>query len=307
MSLVLVLGLVLTSTAKADLVGWWKLDEGSGTTVSDASGKGHNGTIVGNPQWVSGVSGLALEFDGDDRVDLGNDPSLDITAPITIMIWARTAVVGETHTTNPGVFAKAESGPGWSWQLRYKAVGTPGYLGFQFNPVSGASVWVSVGQNLEVGEWYHVTGVVNGTDATCYLNGQETDRDPLPNFQKSNGKLFIGYEGWIPWYGAADDARIYSHALSEIEILSAMAGEPWPYAFGPDPPDGAVLSGTWVTLSWKAGDLAVSHNVYLGNNFNDVNSGTGETFRGNQATAFFVAGFPGFAYPDGLVPGTTYY
>jgi hypothetical protein len=30
-------------------------------------------------------------------------------------------------------------------------------------------------------------------------------------------------------------------------------------------------------------------------------------FRGNQTLTYYVAGFPGFAYPDGLVPGTTYY
>jgi len=39
----------------------------------------------------------------------------------------------------------------------------------------------------------------------------------------------------------------------------------------------------------------------------DVTDGTGDVFRGNQATADYVVGFPGFPYPEGLVPGTTYY
>jgi hypothetical protein len=47
--------------------------------------------------------------------------------------------------------------------------------------------------------------------------------------------------------------------------------------------------------------------VYFGENFNDVNDGTGDTFQGNQTDTFFVVGFPGFPYPEGLVPGTTYY
>ena len=47
--------------------------------------------------------------------------------------------------------------------------------------------------------------------------------------------------------------------------------------------------------------------MYFSDNFNDVNDGAESTFRGNQADTFFVAGFPGFPYPDGLVPGTTYY
>jgi len=60
-------------------------------------------------------------------------------------------------------------------------------------------------------------------------------------------------------------------------------------------------------MSWSAGDFTVSHDVYMGDNFDDVNDGTGDTFQGNQPATFFVVGFPGFPYPEGLVPGTTYY
>ncbi|MCH8119092.1 MAG: LamG domain-containing protein, partial [Planctomycetes bacterium] len=273
---ILVLG--AAPIASADLVGHWKLDEGSGIIAYDSSGNGHDGTIVGNPQWVRGVSGLALEFDGDDHVDLGNDPSLDITAPITIMIWARTSVVGETHTTNPGLIAKAESGVDWSWQLRYKAVGSPGYLGFQFNPVTGGRVWVNVGQNLEVGEWYHIAGVANGTDAICYLNGEQTDRQPLVDFVGGNGKLFIGYEGWVHWYGAADEVRIYDTALTQAEIQQAMIGVPPGAASKPSPADEATDVPREGTLSWTPGEFAAptnGHKVYFGQSFNDVNDATG--------------------------------
>jgi hypothetical protein len=47
--------------------------------------------------------------------------------------------------------------------------------------------------------------------------------------------------------------------------------------------------------------------VYFSDNFADVNDGSGDTFQGNQEDTFLVVGFPGFAYPEGLVPGTTYY
>ena len=80
-------------------------------------------------------------------------------------------------------------------------------------------------------------------------------------------------------------------------------------AYNPSPADGSLYMDTWVTLSWSPGDTAASHHVYMGESFDDVNDATNEsdTFRGNQAATFYVAGFPGFAYPDGLVPGTTYY
>ena len=80
-----------------------------------------------------------------------------------------------------------------------------------------------------------------------------------------------------------------------------------PEARDPDPANRSVYSDTWGTLYWSAGGHAVSHDVYMSDSFNDVNDGTGDSFRGNQAFTFLVAGLPGFPYPDGLVPETTYY
>jgi len=78
-------------------------------------------------------------------------------------------------------------------------------------------------------------------------------------------------------------------------------------AYGPSPKDGVMLNQTWITLTWTPGVSAVSHNVYIGDNFDDVNDGLDDTFRGNQTDALSIAGFPGYPFPDGLVPGTTYY
>jgi len=95
--------------------------------------------------------------------------------------------------------------------------------------------------------------------------------------------------------------------LFSFFLVLSMAGRGWPGVSKPDPADGALHEDTWVNLSWQPGRNAASFDVYLGENFDNVNDGTGETFRGNQTDDFFVAGFPGFPYPDGLVPGTTYY
>jgi len=78
-------------------------------------------------------------------------------------------------------------------------------------------------------------------------------------------------------------------------------------ARNPEPADGALLENIWVNLSWIPGGFAASHDVYLGDNFDDVSAGAESTFQGNQTATFIVVGFPGFPYPDGLIPGTTYY
>jgi hypothetical protein len=75
----------------------------------------------------------------------------------------------------------------------------------------------------------------------------------------------------------------------------------------PNPADGALVMDTWVNLSWTPANFAVTSDVYIGDNFDDVNNGAESTFQGNQADAFIVVGFPGFPFPDGLVNGLTYY
>jgi hypothetical protein len=80
-------------------------------------------------------------------------------------------------------------------------------------------------------------------------------------------------------------------------------------AYNPDPADGAYITDTYATLGWSPDSAAVSQDVYFGDNYDDVANGTGDTFRVNQDrdTNFYIVGFTGYPYPDGLVPGTTYY
>ena len=109
----------------------------------------------------------------------------------------------------------------------------------------------------------------------------------------------------ISWgFGAAGDLFV-----DEVRILDAEGGEQYPYALSPVPEDGAFHLDTWVSLGWRAGDSAVSHDVYIGDSLDEVNDGVpgAPGFQGNQAETSLLLGFPGFAFPDGLVPGTTYY
>jgi len=69
------------------LVGYWKFDEGSGTTASDSSGNNNHGTLVNGPTWTTGKVGQALEFDGGD--DIVKTTTSPISPPITISIWVK--------------------------------------------------------------------------------------------------------------------------------------------------------------------------------------------------------------------------
>ena len=99
-----------------------------------------------------------------------------------------------------------------------------------------------------------------------------------------------------------DAAGANSMQIAEIELLIPIYK-----ASVPIPADGAVHEDTWANLGWTAGEAAVSHDVYISADRAEVESGAAEAFAGNQTMNFLVVGFPGFAFPEGLQPGTTYY
>jgi len=92
-----------------------------------------------------------------------------------------------------------------------------------------------------------------------------------------------------------------------IQSQYLWVGGDRPEPSGPNPADGAVIRDTWVSISWSPGDFGASHNVYIGESFEDVQAGTGDTFRINQTGKDYAIGFSGHPYPDGVVKGTTYY
>ena len=90
--------------------------------------------------------------------------------------------------------------------------------------------------------------------------------------------------------------------IAEIELLTPVFK-----ADAPVPADDAVHADTWASMSWTAGEAAVSHDVYFSDNYDDVAAGAEAAFRGNQTLPSLIVGFFGFPIPDGLLPGTTYY
>jgi hypothetical protein len=213
-------------------VGHWTFNEGAGDMVADISGNGNDGIIDGNPTWIDGVEGTALEFHGlgaagggGDYINCGSDPSLDIAGPISIALWIRPDAEdpeGQGTTTAP--MAKAMSGISpWNWQVRYGWNSPQPYMAFTFN--TSPRAWAYVNQNLTQYEWCHIACSHDGETLKCYLNGVETDSTPMGEIATGESPVLIGSDGWgCDWIGAIDDVRIYDVGLSEDEILGVAAG-----------------------------------------------------------------------------------
>jgi len=301
------------STARADLVGWWRFEEAGGDTANDSSGNGHHGTLLGTPGWDAGPagSGGAVVFDPDGCVgiDCGVFDPTDGSGQFSLALWAYWDGTGDFQH-----FLTKSNGWGGDtmmfqvelWGAHTNATYTD-RVGVSYQPAG--SVEFSI---MPKNEWTHLAFTFDGSLLSVYLNGvDEIGPKDFSIGPDIDAPVLIGVAdtGARVFHGPLDEIRLYSHALSETEVLTAMTGEPWPYAFGPDPADGALHEDTWVTIGWSAGDAAASHDVYLGDDWDQVNNATpdSDVFRGNQTSTFYVAGFPGYAYPEGLVPGTTYY
>jgi hypothetical protein len=191
--------------------------------------------------------------------------------------------------------------------------------GYLYPPEDGDyEFWVSGDDNCEL--WLSTNADPSSAELICEVPGWTNQHEwgKYPQ-QKSSfitleaGKKYY-IEGLMKEGGGGDTltaAWLGGPFLGDEPVvidgayLSPWLG--WLTAHDPEPANGVLIGDTWASISWKPGDKAVSQDVYFGDNYEDVSAGTGDTFRGNQTETDFVVGFPGFPYPDGLTPGTTYY
>ena len=297
--------------ADPDLVIYFSFDEVT-DIVADQSGNGHDGVVKGDVTAdPDGKRNGAAKFATGSYLDL-DGPSISPehipTTGITISAWVKCENTGGDHAIFNArasdstwlVHPEIKSGGNFRWLLR--GAGGAGIMDIR----AGVVTW---------NEWQHYCGVYDQASgrAALYINGELVKEQIVSSALKIAGDwdsgARVGYniDNARPFTGLMDMFFLFKRALSQDEIFKAMQGEAYPYALSPGPEDGAYHMDTWVTLSWSPGDFAVSHDVYMGDNFEDVDNGAADAFRGNQATTFYVAGFPGYAFPDGLVPGTTYY
>ena len=209
----------------AELVGHWKLDEGTGTAVADNSGNnpaGSLGTSPGTPAWVGGQIGAgALSFDGvDDYVNLGNAAPLQLTGAMTVAAWIKADSLPATNAAR--VAAKGSSTDGTrGWSLHHSLTGNA-----SFEIASDADTLVSVnGPTLATGAWIHLAGVYEpGVAVRIYVNGTATSNtSSIPTAQYNNSldvNLGRRPNGTANSYfdGTIDDVRIYNYALGSADV-----------------------------------------------------------------------------------------
>jgi len=189
--------------------------------TADSSGNGLDGIIVGDPVFVDGIAGMALDFNGDDYVDCGNDAIFSITDGFTLSVWINWRATGATWQT---VVAKGDN----AWRLARGADTQTMDFGFT---AGGDRGWQAARTASEVplSEWHHVTVTYDTIDgAKIYLDGVLEGTNPdTGGITVGDYPVFIGENPQALnrfWDGLIDEVMIYNRVLSEGEILY-LAGQ----------------------------------------------------------------------------------
>ena len=257
-----------TAVTPTGLVAAYSFDEGTGTSVSDASGKGHTGAISGATWVTTGKFGNALNFNGSSNlVTVADANDLDLTTTMTLEAWVNPNVLSNWRT----VILK-ERPSGLSYALYAHDTARPS----AYINTGGSDVSADGSASLPVNTWSHVAATYDGVILRLYVNGSQVgSRSVTGTMVASTSPLrFGGNTVWGEYFsGLIDEVRIYNRALSADEIQAdsnTPVGSPPPTdTTSPTvamtaPANGATVSGTTVAVSANASDnVAVASVQFL--------------------------------------------
>jgi hypothetical protein len=181
-------------TLSDGLVGYWSFDDGTGTAAQDLSGNNNTGTIINEPEWVTGRVGNAISFDGiDDYVEINDSDDLDLTGGnFTLSAWIYPESFGEALNGRI-IDHGGESGGngGWSFLINNEY----GEQGYSLYTKNGAIFNAARSDNNSafLNQWQHVAVTLEMGTATFYVNGQakgQTSGVPTPTDR--NAPIRIG-------------------------------------------------------------------------------------------------------------------
>ncbi len=199
-----------------------KLNEGDGTAILDSSGNNNGGTLH-NSEWVAGIDGTAIKFDGTGYIDLGTSSAFRETGAITYSFWTKITEAGGGNIMGVGT------------------KGGQGYGGITVNTDAIKYSFTPSGQNgdrviytesgIPPNVWTHVVLSINYSNsiANIYVNGENipTIQDSLSGswvpittyntalYDSIGGRYINSFQGFV---GEIDEISSYNRDISEEEV-----------------------------------------------------------------------------------------
>ncbi len=231
---------VISSTAFAatGLVGYWKFDEGTGSTATDSSGSGYTGTLQSGASWTSGQIGshaLTVTGASNSYVDIPTTV-VNTAASFSVAAWVKVSAVSTAFQTFVSVDGSQVSA--FFLQLR----GDTGLFTFTrlgSDSTSAVATLASASIPPMPGTWYHLVGVYDASAQTIslYVNGSLQETVPYTGGWQGSGHTGIG-RGWYNGgpvdfvNGQIDDVHLYNIALAPKSVADLAAAGYWTFDEG---------------------------------------------------------------------------
>ena len=203
---------------KTGPVALYTFEEGPGKRVRDWSGHGNHGEIV-DAEYVPLEDGYCLSFDtAEASVDCGNNPSLDLTGPLTMELWL--LPLGGFEGGEAGIVGKSID----SFTLAL----SPNRTCWAYTTLDGGAGRTDARMRLELNSWVHIAVTFDGKDLRLYGNGelQDSAASVSARLRSIPGSFYLHYP--VVWGDKVepafkcmmDDVRVYNRALAAQEVFA---------------------------------------------------------------------------------------
>lgn len=204
-----------TSTMDSRLVAHWKMDESSGSIVSDVGENNLNATLssAAGSTWISGVYDGALYLDG-------NDQDARISSPGKLGSLSSITIAAHVKCSTSDAWGEWIAAHGDNYGLYIKDQGLVRFYFYDGSDWPGFSSATNVRDN----NWHHIaatfnhlTGIVN-----IYVDGKlerSSDVSGTISFQLGSEFTIGSMQSARFFKGSIDDLRVYDTVLSDEEIL----------------------------------------------------------------------------------------
>lgn len=207
------------------IVGWWELDEASGTTVNDAHTNALHGTSSGltvNQAGLAANLGTSYAFpSGNNYINIPDAAVLDITGAVSVMVWCKR---NGSQANYPKLFWKSgvyDLGGKANYMLQQDNSGG-GYVIFRVTS-GGANYDVNTTGAMADATVYQYIGTRSGTSMKIYQNGSLSNSNtsgPSGALNTGSGPIRCGYNGFAgdPWVGTHGQMALFNGELPAAEV-----------------------------------------------------------------------------------------
>jgi hypothetical protein len=218
-------------------IGWWRLNEGSGSIANDYSGKVSTGYFTNSPIWTSGVIGqsMGMSLTTTNFVQVPNTSSIFYggnNAPVTVAGWLWLS--NTSYSEYAAIVSHEDSATTYRSLAVLINAAANRCFAFYLGKSDGTSTFIDIDNGatspkVPLNQWTHFACIYDGSTMYIYTNGVvgASKAGQSLNWGNATGPLFIGrsFSGVGRYFsGRVQDIRIWTNALSATQVKQLYGG-----------------------------------------------------------------------------------